>query len=546
MSPAPAPKRLAGAALSLLALAAGGAQAQTAPRLASPGRADQNPPGARTPPPVPALRQRNANAPIRPFPLASVAVEGSSLDPGVLKRVYAPLVGATMDNAALRRLTDAVAAAYGRSDIALYSVFVPEQTFGGGVLRLVVVEGYVEAVQVDGGLSGPQRRLLARYLEPITRERPLRTSTLQRRLSLIRDMPGLTVAPQFQRGGREGAARLVLKVRARPVQVALGVSDRGTALLGRDQIEMDGFLNGALAGADQLRLTVVVPSDPGLFQYAALAYSLPLNAEGTTLSATGSYLRTRPASLPLQGHAGSGGIALSHPVVRSFNRNLYLTASLDGADSHNALLGFTLSKDRTRAARLAASYSRSGARNLFTASATASLGVDGLGARVFDRSVSQPDFRKLNLKASDILQVAPGLYLRLNSFAQVSGSLLPASEQIALGGDEFGRAYEAALVAGDQGVAASAELAWRPAAWTPRPLSGSELYTFIDGGRVFSHGRAGSEAADARLASVGGGLRIQIADRTVVGVEAVRGLYNPVFYENREVWRALLNVRSLF
>ena len=77
------------------------------------------------------------------------------------------------------------------------------------------------------------------------------------------------------------------------------------------------------------------------------------------------------------------------------------------------------------------------ARNLLTASATASFGLNALGARPTAPGVSQTDYKKLNLKLVDALQITPSVHLRLDSVAQLTGDRLPSSEQLALGGDEF-------------------------------------------------------------------------------------------------------------
>jgi hemolysin activation/secretion protein len=391
---------------------------QTSPRIVNPSRADQNPPATRTRAPrTPYLNKaRDADAPITPFVLTKVVVDGSSLDTGQIDKAAAPFVGQTIDNAALGKITNAVAAAYPHADIALFTVLVPEQGFQGGVLHLLAVEGYIEAAQVQGPIGGKRRALIGRYLKPLLKEKPLTTTTLQRYLSLIRDIPGETVDYRLERGRQQGAVRLVVAARAKTAQLAVGVNNRGTALLGRTQVQADLFLNSLLLGGDQTRATVVLPTQTRLFQYYALSYAAPLNANGTTGQINGSYLRTRPKDLPLAGTAVSFGGQVSYPLIRGFNRNLYVTGSLDGVNSDNALFGQTFSNDRTRAGRAAIAYTTAGDRNLLTISGTVSVGLNVLGARVTDPGLSDKTFRKLNVKVSDNAQVSRNIYLRLNAF----------------------------------------------------------------------------------------------------------------------------------
>lgn len=486
---------------------------------------------------------RNPAAPFRPFVLQSVAVSGSTLPAAELASVYRPYLGRTMDNRTLAAMTTALGAVYEKSDVALYTILVPEQGFAGGTVRLLAIEGYVAKVEIQGKLRRSRLRLLEDYVKRIARERPLHVSTLQRVLSFVRDMPGVTATPRFELGQAQGAVTLVLPVSEKPVQVSVGANDRGTAFLGRTQFEADVQFNGVLSGGDQLRTTVVLPAKARRFQYYAGAYTTPLDDDGTALTGTLSTLRTRPAILPLRGDATSFGLQLSHPLLRRYDRSFTATVGVDGIDSHNALFGFTLSNDRVRALRLGVSYAIAGKRNQLTLSATTSFGLDVLGARVTPGASSRT-FRKLDARIADSLEVGRAFVLRLDGFGQATGDDLPSSEQIVLGGDTFGRAYEAGSIAGDSGYAGSAEFAWVPPTGLPPRLAGSELYLYSDAGHVSYRGRLGDPAVSAHLASVGGGVRLHLAGRTVVQLEAVRGLADPTGDANRQKARVLFSIRS--
>ena len=387
-----------------LLLVAGPAAAQTAAKGVPTNRPDQTPAPApiHADPPAATTATPKSAPSVTPFTLATVQIEGSTLPPGSLEPAYRPFVGKVIDQAALVAITNAVAAAYAKSEIALYSVLVPEQRFGRAPLRLVVVEGYVGAVEVRGHLRQNRLKLLRAYLRRLEQERPLHTATLQRVVSLIRDMPGLFADVTLEAGQTRGAVKFVVNAREKPVQMSFGANNRGTALLGRTQMQADASFNGIFGGADQLRLTTVLPTHVSRFQYVAGTYLTPLDADGSTLSGTLSRLRTRPAAIPLKGDAMSFGLQFSRPIIRSYTRNLYATLGFDGLNSDNALFGFTLSNDRTRAARLALSYTAASRRNQFTVSATGSFGLNVLGARHV-AGLSRQKFRKLNLRFNDAL-----------------------------------------------------------------------------------------------------------------------------------------------
>ena len=99
---------------------------------------------------------------------------------------------------------------------------------------------------------------------------------------------------------------------------------------------------------------------------------------------------------------------------------------------------------------------------------------------------------------------------------------------------------------GDIGLTGSAELAWRPGKILPSALSGSELYGFVDGGKVWVKGRFGFPTNAYDLESAGGGVRLSVASKAVLQLEAARGLTNPVPFLERKDWRLIFTVRTLF
>lgn len=489
------------------------------------------------------LPRQQVGAPIRSFVLNRVEIEGSSLPAAAFAGAWAPFVGKNVDAATLQSIVDASAQVYARSDIALYTVLAPPQDYAGGVLRLKAQEGYVEAAVVRGA-GARMRHLAGRYCAPILRERPLRKATLQRYVSLVRDISGLNPTVNFERGDRSGAVKLVVIAHPKPFQVAFGINDRGTALLGKTQAEVDGIANSLLTGGDQLRLSYARPVAGPYYQSVSAVYAVPLDADGLGLLVNAGRIRTRPRDLDLRGRATSFGGQLTYAALRDFKSSLVLGVGLDGVNSDNAFLGFTFSNERTRALRLSAAYSWSGERNQFGVSASQSFGLNALGARLLDPSVSTLDFRKTNVRIADTQALGKAILLRLAGAAQLTSDLLPGTEQFTLGGDDFGRAYETALISGDSGYAGSAELALRPAGLPPA-LNGSEIYGFIDGGHVHYRARAGFAPLDNHLRSWGGGARLTLIGRVQLQIEAARGMNNPVSYEDRRKWRLITALRSV-
>ena len=538
------------AALAVVAAAAAAPDvgaAQTTLSQINPGRLDVNPPAVRQRPQrLRRGRRTPAKAPaIKAFVLTRVEIAGSSLPPAALDAASRPFLGKTIDQAGLQAIADAMAKVYERSDIALYNINVPDQDFAGGVLRLQAVEGYIQKVVFKGPARGPGLGLARRYAARLEAERPLKRSDLERDLSLIRDIPGLTPEMQLTPGQGDGAVVLEVDPNARRVQAAVSINDRGTAFLGRTQVQADVYLNSLIRSGDQTRLSVALPTDIDRFQLYGFGHSQPIGTGGTTVQVYGSYLRTRPQGLDIQGRAYSLGAQISHPLIRGYRQNLYLSASFDGLNSHNAFFGQELSNERTRVIRAALAYSLTTGDSALLASTTASFGLSGLGARE-DPLLAKADFRKVNLKLAYNHALGANWVVRLNSAAQLTSDLLPASEQFSLGGEEFGRAHEASYLVGDEGYGVSGELAYVIPKGLPPALANSEIYAFADKGAVRYRARLGQPTEDLSLASAGGGVRVPINKHLVVQVEAARGLENPLPGVDGERWKGIFSLKTAF
>ncbi len=534
------------AVLALVALPQAAA-AQGGANIIDRDRADRAPPVVLGPA-LKAPKLNNDAAPVAgarfaPFVLKSVRVEGSTLAASTLAAAYQPYVGRSLDAKLLAALARDISVAYSQSDVALYTVGVPAQDFGGGQLRLSVIEGHVAsgAVHVDGKKNVTP--LIVAQIGKLTPERPLRRISLERRLSLIRDIPGLDIKADMQRTGQPGAVRMAVDAKQKAFDWALNVTNRGTALLGRTQVTLDATLYGLLRGGDATHFTFVVPTVLKRFQYYAVNHRTPLGGDGAVLSVGGGYLRTRPKGTNIHGDAALANATVSYPVLRGYDRSLYVSGGIDGVDSSNALFGQTISDERIRALRLSAAYSRTAPKSAASFNVAASRGIDGLGARTGNRALSTPDFNKLSAQAAYDRALAKSVVGRLRVAGQYSRDALPGSEMFSLGGETFGRGFQSAYATGDSGYAGSAELAWRPG-FLAKKAEGSELYGFADAGHVETRARLGRKT-DYNIASAGVGARVAIAKKAVVQLEAAKVLRDTA-PARHDAWQITAGFKSLF
>ena len=520
------------------------AQTQSAPFIIDRNRADRTPPpAAPAEPPVAQPAPYNANTAIKPFTLTGVRIEGTSLPPDVIAAAARGFIGKRIAASAdLTVIAQGVSDAYGqRSDIALYTVTVPAQNFDGGLLRLVVTEGFIEHVDLAGDTGGDVARVVA-LANKLTLEKPLRRATLQRYLSLIRDLPGLTVDAAMLKGATPGAVRLVLTLKQKPYAVALSVINGGNALLGRTQLQADLSLYNLLREGEETKFTFGTSTIVSRYQYFGLSHSEALDDEGTRATLAYGYLRTDVGTIALSGQAQTLQLALSHPVIRSFDENLSIGAGLDGLDSRNALIGTLISSEHVRALRANAGYSLTDPKWAMTLSASVSQGLDFADAR---SSVGQVDFQKLVLQGGYNRLLNEEWVVRLKAVTQLAGAALPVSELYALGGPDFGRAFLAASALGDSALAGSAEIGFNPKG-LPGILTGLEAFVFADDGAAWLRARPLSLATTYHLASAGAGIRVPIGANTKLELAAANALSANAPGTRAGSWRLLLGLNSSF
>src|SRR5208282_218751 len=133
---------------------------------------------------------------------------------------------------------------------------------------------------------------------------------------------------------------------------------------------------------------------------------------------------------------------------------------------------------------------------------------------------------------------------------QVSGDILPLSEEFYLGGMEFTRGYYSGQVTGDKALATTAELQLNTvidlSLFHLQPDTSTQFYWFYDWGQTWNNQ---STDPDVHLSSAGGGMRMQVTSRVELDLEGlarfnrypagsgsgVSALYGGAFY-----WRVLV------
>lgn len=432
-----------------------------------------------------------------------------------LRTLYEKYLGKNITVADLYEIADAITVKYRNAGYVLSHAVVPEQTIHTGIARVVVVEGFVGKVRIEGSRKN-RSGLFDAYSNKIMASRPLKLSILERYLLLAQDLPGITVRSVFEpEKGVVGASTLVIYLDNKPIDAQASVDNRGTKTLGPIEATLSADFNGILGLFERTGFTVVGTPQSEL-RYYRMTHEGTLDSEGTKATAAVTYVKTQPggilAPLDVEGRDTALSFSLSHPFIRSRAENLSLGLDFTYRNATTDELSVRTAEDHIRALSASASYDFTDRwRGISQVNAVLSRGLPIFDASKDDnplpsRTNGTATFTKLTLYASR----TQGLIDRFSLFAQAGGqwsaNSLLASEQFGVGGSQYGRAYDSSEITGDDGVAGGVELRYKPPLPVPA-LRSSELFTYYDIGKVWSRFHPGASSGQS-AASAGFGYRL--------------------------------------
>jgi len=466
--------------------------------------------------------------------LSLVVVEGATVFTAQeLSVLAAPYVGRPVTGTDIFGLAQAMTAHYRNAGYFLSTVVVPPQSLAQGRLTLRVIEGYINTVFIEG--DERMRPHLAAIGERIRASRPLRADVLERYLLTANEFPGLQLRSVLTPSDVVGAADLTLIGKVAPLEGYASVDNYGTRYLGPNQATIGVSANQLFGMNDQLRYLGVGTGDTEM-SYHQLSYAQVLNEQGWRLGLTLFQARTQPGdSLAVQdirGRADGVSITVAYPVLRTRNRSLLARLAYDSTDIDTDTLGVRTVEDRIRALRLGLSWQqldRWDGQHTLDVDVSQGVGGTDKNAPLKSRQDADGMFSKLTFDYVRFQPLTARWGFTLGLGGQWTGDTpLLSSEQYALGGRRYGRAYEAAELVGDRAIALRLEPRYAGttgASWLPA----YHLLGFYDVGQV-TH--VGTLAADApvtqSLASAGLGARLFMPGQVTAQVEAVWPLTRPL------------------
>ncbi|OCW29890.1 ShlB/FhaC/HecB family hemolysin secretion/activation protein [Pseudomonas aylmerensis] len=398
--------------------------------------------------------------------IRKLQIDGGTVYP--LKEVaqaFEPLIGHETNLAQLIEATRSITRRYQEDGYLLSYAFLPEQRFEGGLVHVVLVEGYIRDYDLQGDI-GSVSAYVDKLAEKLKAERPLTRKTFERYTTLMSAIPGVTLQAQVPPPGTtDGGTHMQITASRKPFTTSMSLNE---ASRGGTQALLTATSNSWTSMGEQLSLSGLFPPGDDKEHYYRAAYSQFINAEGTQLVLSGERYRADPrTSLQL----GDGfelkphqeidrySIGFSHPVIASPNESLSLGARYYAVDqtTRYKLEGFPqrleLQTD-LRALAFEGDWRKADTTQLRILSAGLYQGINGMGAKTrsdFGGLKPDLDFFRLRLSGVQSNKLFDNWQGVLSGALYWSDDTLPDSERATFGGQNFARGYPDDQGSGDKG-----------------------------------------------------------------------------------------------
>ena len=388
--------------------------------------------------------------------------------------LLAPMRSRRTTVASLYALAESIEALYRAADYPLVRVTLPPQSVvDGGTLRLVVLDGFIESIDV-AAVPQKARSNVERTMRTLVGRRHLRGAMLERVLGLASRGPGITLRSALGAGRAAGGAVLVLEAGFQPFGGSLGFDNKLSQALGHNQATLQLRANQPLGYGEQLYGYFSGGTDFGNWlasdarrRVAGAGVIVPLGTDGLNLNfeVTRSISQPRTA-LPFinRSEFERYSLRLGYPLILDREQELTVTGTLDATSQRDSLPAFDLQldRDRLRVARVGMDWTtRTAAQGRVSTSLLLSKGMNSLGARTreqaessglgFSRFGADPAFTKLEASASLDHPLPAGFLSRTVFRMQYADSVLPGAELFNLDGDEALSGFRTGALYDDRG-----------------------------------------------------------------------------------------------
>lgn len=353
------------------------------------------------------------------FDISEIVVDGVSLLAGEeVQRITGQYLGKCLGIGEINSIVGAITGLYVDRGYITSRAYIPTQNLRSGILRIEVIEGFVEAIRVDGG---PAR--LAAMAWPGVIGVPLNLRRIEQGLDQINRLSSALAKIDFIPGTKVGGTIILVNYKKNSLVTAtIGRNNSGQPTTGEQQIAATLEFNSPLGVSDHLYVTLQADTKDdhqGMkSESAGFNYTMPYGYWTFTFGANRfEYLnRIRGANTTFLSHGANQGtrINVRRLLFRDQNQKISATGLIKHQASENFIEDVKLDTSSVDylAAEIGIDYEHylSGSKTLVGGLAY-SRAVGSSGSRA--QQAAYPDaFQKLNLDVtySDSIQWLAGIW----------------------------------------------------------------------------------------------------------------------------------------
>ena len=467
------------------------------------------------------------------FDISAYELSGNTeLNPKLVAHLLRRYTGPKRTFSDVEHAVAALEHAFHDRGFALTKVRLPEQELAHGIVRLIVVESKLGAVEIRGNTHHSKKNILA-SLPGLQHGRDLNTTIVSQNLEQANQNPSKFEELRLQTSTEAGTIDALVTVRdQKPWTVNVTFDNEGLAATGRDQVTTQ-FQYANLWGLDHtlsLQYTTAL-EDPHKISVYGVGYHIPLYQLDDSIDVYSSYSNIAAGTinaglfdLQVSGAGEVYGVRYTHPLSTIGGYSSQLFGGLDHKVFRNSIeldtlqlggdvtvnpLNFGYQGQWTKGA------------NSANASITAVHNAPAQGAQVENftaaRAQSSPNYSLLRYSGALAHTFSSEWQLRSTFTGQATRDALIPGEQFGLGGETSIRALSVRELSNDRGVSGNLEL-WTPSLCT-RLLGGAtrcQALAFVDDGYASRNHALPDEQAHVRVSSAGVGLRVYVTRRATI------------------------------
>lgn len=465
---------------------------------------------------------------------------GNSLfDDEILLGEIADYIDASITLDQIYQAADRIQQFYRAQGYLLTSVYVPAQKISSGTVRLEIIEGRLEGLQLEGEFDSYRADFLLRQLDDLKLGEVITSPELEREVLLLNDLPGLSARAVILPGSEYGTSTITIVADEDRSQSTLRLNNHGRVSLGETRLEAGWLYANPFAQGDQLNLSAIVSEDARML-FVRADYDALINKSGTRvgIGASAFDYEVDTAEIGLVGDLGGEGanlrLLVTHPLVRQQRNRLDFIAVLRRDEtSENGNLALSTKTQSINVLDLTLQWQPTHANGSVS---SAFITFSSNFEHNTDGSKDDALNDKLTIDYRYHMLFAKTWFALLRANLVFASDPLPDVERYRLGGPSSVRAYPTAEVAGDEGELFSVDIGKR------FRLSGTTLLIakiFADSGKV-TRILPNEKQFEERLAGYGAGILVDFAGKHTIEFEVVTPTTDRISSDGRDT-RGWLN-----